>query len=132
MTSDFISQRITRGEIRWVDFDQTTGREIRDVHPAMIVSTRAINDVPRIFGGAIVVPASSSGLLNPRTGKLIMTHLEVSPSAENGLNNITYFACEQTRFVSSRRIGQIVGTLEQRYVREIENLLCYLMDLFKR
>ena len=49
--------KIKRGDIWWVDFNPSIGGEIRNLRPAVIVSTDAAN---RHFNRLVVVPISSS------------------------------------------------------------------------
>src|SRR5262245_57200682 len=89
-----------RGEIWWVDFGEPVGREIADVHPAVIISKQEFNDVAPALGWLIIVPGTSTRIVVPRTDRIPTTHFEVPNRMANGLDHTTYFLCEQVRFVS--------------------------------
>jgi integrase/recombinase XerD len=48
----------------------------------------------------------------------------------NGLAHTTYFMTEQVRTVSIKRFYRRLGMIEQSALREIENRLCLVMNLF--
>ena len=120
-----------RGEIWWVDFGDPVGREIADIHPAVIVSKQEFNNVAPRLGWLIIVPGTSTRITVPRTDRILLTHLEVSNTMSNGLAHTTYFLCEQVRFISTIRMQRRIGIMETKSMREIESRLCLVMDLFK-
>lgn len=121
-----------RGEIWWVEFADSIGHEMADVHPGVIISKQEFNEIAPRLGWLIVVPGTSSRITVPRTDRILLTHLEVPNSMANGLPHTTYFQCEQVRSLSTLRMQRLIGMIETAHIREIENRLCLVMDLFKR
>ncbi|HEY9870218.1 MAG TPA: type II toxin-antitoxin system PemK/MazF family toxin [Candidatus Obscuribacterales bacterium] len=125
-------QEYRRGEVWWVDFGAPLGREAAFFHPAVIVSKQEFNEVAPRLGWLIVVPGTSTRLTVPRTDRIPVTHYEVANSPANCLDHTTYFQCEQVRCVSTLRMRRLIGMIEKHHLREIEDRLCLVMDLFKR
>jgi len=121
-----------RSEIWWIDFGDPVGHEMGFVHPGVIVSKQDFNDVAARLGWLIVVPGTSTRITVPGTNRILMTHFEVANNKVNGLDHDTYFLCEQVRFISTVRLQRLIGKLESPHIREIENRLCLVMDLFRR
>ena len=117
-----------RGDIWMVDFGNPVGTELGMEHPAMIVSIQELNNAP--IRRAIIVPGTSTRITNAQ-GQTIRVHHEVPASPSNGLDHTTYFMSEQVRTVPLIRFRRLVGAIEQRHVREIEDRLCLVMGLFR-
>jgi len=100
------------------------------VHPAVIVSRQELNNFAAQIGRVIVVPGTSTHVTNAQ-GQTIFMHREVPASPSNGLHHTTYFMAEQVRSASILRLRRFVGSMERIHVREIEERLCFVMDLFK-
>lgn len=113
-----------------VDFGTPVGSEIGFEHPAVIVSNNRIN-AASMHTRTIIVPGTSTRFENPRTKQVIVLHQEVEPTAANGLNHTTYFMAEQIRAVSNVRFRRIVGTLELRLLRALEDRMCLALALFQ-
>ncbi|HEY9790565.1 MAG TPA: type II toxin-antitoxin system PemK/MazF family toxin [Candidatus Obscuribacterales bacterium] len=121
-----------RGQIWWVELGKPAGHEAGYVHPAVIVSKQEYTSVAENLGWVIVVPGTSTRIEVPRTARIPLIHLEIGPSNANNLDHTTYFHCEKVRSVSPLRLERLIGVMEVRQLREIENRLCLVMDLFKR
>jgi len=99
--------------------------------PCLVVSDQGFVNTVHVHKMLITVPGSRTRHENPRTHKVILTHVEVAPTAANGLTAATYFMAEQIRSLSLARFRRYVGTLESRHVKTIEDSLCLVMSLFK-
>ncbi len=119
-----------RGDIWMVDFGNPIGTELGMEHPALIVSHQEMNNQAARVGRVIVVPGTSTQFSNAH-GKTLLSHQEVHRSDSNRLDHTTYFITEQVRSVSVIRLRRLVGSIEFSLLREIENRLCLVMDLFK-
>lgn len=119
-----------RGDIWMVDFGNPVGTELGMEHPAVIVSKQEFNNLAQSIGRVIVVPGTSTRFVNSR-GNTLLSHQEVPASGSNGLQHTTYFMAEQVRSVSIARFRRVVGAMENAHVRDIEDRLCLVMDLFK-
>lgn len=97
------------------------GNEIRDEHPALIVSSDYLNRSP--FGVLIVVPISSSS-------PPLRIHVDLTPG-EGGLKKQSRIKCDQIgkvdlqRFRANGRIGQISPAT----LGKVESILRRLLEL---
>jgi len=113
--------RPRRGEVWWVDFSPSIGNEIRDEHPALVVSSDHLNDSP--FGILIVIPISSSS-------PPLRIHVDL-PAGEGGLRKPSRIKCDQVGKVDIRRFrpnGKI-GEIRPETMRRVEFLLRRLLVL---
>jgi mRNA interferase MazF len=113
--------RPKRGEVWWVDFSPSVGNEIRDEHPAVVVSNDYLNRSP--FGVLIVIPISSSS-------PPLRIHVDV-PAGEGGLRKFSRIKCDQISKADIRRFrpnGRI-GALRPETVRRVEAILRHLLEL---
>ena len=113
--------RPRRGEIWWVDFSPSVGNEIRDEHPAVVISCDALNQSP--FGVLVVIPISSSS-------PPLRIHVGV-PAGEGGLRKPSRIKCDQISKADIRRFrpNGSVGTLRPDTVRKVEAILRQLLEL---
>jgi mRNA interferase MazF len=114
-------RRPRRGEIWWVDFSPSIGNEIRDEHPALVVSSDQLND--NNFGILIVIPISSSS-------RPLRIHVDL-PAGEAGLRKLSRIKCDQVGKVDIRRFrpkGKI-GEIRQETLRRVELVLRRLLEL---
>jgi mRNA interferase MazF len=113
--------RPRRGEVWWVDFSPSIGNEIREEHPALVISTDYLNDSP--FGVLIVVPISSSS-------PPLRIHVDV-PTGEGGLSKPSRIKCDQIGKADIRRFrpkGRL-GRLRPATIRGVEVILRRLLEL---
>jgi mRNA interferase MazF len=61
-----------------------------------------------------VVTLSTKGRLD------IATHVQVSPSAENGLAETSFVKCEQIMTVSKERLQQRIGALSNAHMATVD------------
>jgi mRNA interferase MazF len=98
-----VSQPLTRGSVVTVRFDPAVGGEIRKTRPAVIVS----NDAACHFDAVVqVVPVT--GLpkreLRPYEARI--------GSASSGVERPSRAVANQIRTISKKRIGDVIGRLE--------------------
>ena len=113
--------RPRRGEVWWVNFSPSVGREIREEHPALVVSTDFLNQSP--FGVLLVIPISSSS-------PPLRIHVEL-PAGEAGLRKRGRLKCDQVGKVDIRRFrpnGRI-GAVTAETLRRVEAILRLLLEL---
>lgn len=118
-----------RGQIWMVDFGNPIGAEFGMEHPAVIVSHRSLVNTANVIGHLIVVPGTSTRF--ERGGNLLVSHQEVPNSAANGLDNTTYFMSEHVRSLSVLRFRRLRGQLESTFLKQLDDRLCLVMDLFR-
>ncbi len=74
---------IRRGELYWLDWSPGRGSEQTGLRPALIIQADAGNMNPR-YNLTIVATVSTKGK------STIPTHVELTPSAGNGLREVSY------------------------------------------
>jgi mRNA-degrading endonuclease toxin of MazEF toxin-antitoxin module len=105
----------------WVDFSPAIGKEIRDEHPALVVSSDFLNESP--FGLLIVIPISSSS-------PPLRIHVDV-PAGEAGLSKPSRIKCDQIGKADIRRFrpGGRIGSVRPATMRKVEVTLRRLLVL---
>jgi len=104
-----------------VDFSPAIGNEIRDEHPALVISTDHLNESS--FGVLIVIPISSSSLP-------FRIHIDV-PSGEAGLSKPSRIKCDQIGKADIRRFrpnGRL-GTVSPQTMAKVETVIRRLLEL---
>jgi mRNA interferase MazF len=104
-----------------VNFSPSIGNEIRDEHPALVVSSDHLNDSP--FGILIVIPISSSS-------PPLRIHVDLL-AGEGGLRKPSRIKCDQVGKVDIRRFrpdGKI-GQIRPESTRRVEFVLRRLLEL---
>lgn len=96
----------------WVDWNPARGSEQAGTRPALVVSTDAANQNPN-YPNVIVATVSSQG-------RSVPTHVEVTPSPQNGLTRVSFVKCEQLMTISKARLGNKVGTLSQGHMATVD------------
>jgi mRNA interferase MazF len=114
-----------RGEIWWVDWAtvacQSPGRgsEQTGRDPAVIVQTDPANLNPR-YPNTIVAAVSTKG-------RGVRSHVQLNPTAENGLTAPSFVKCEQLMTLSKarldRRLGQLTPTDLERVAAALRIVL---------
>jgi len=104
-----------------VDFSPAIGKEIRDEHPALVVSSDFLNESP--FGLLIVIPISSSS-------PPLRIHVDV-PAGEAGLSKPSRIECDQIGKADIRRFrpGGRIGSVHPATMRKVEVTLRRLLVL---
>jgi mRNA interferase MazF len=102
--------RYKRGEIWWVNLDPAIGRETAKRRPCLILQ----NDIGNATSNTTMVAPLLKGT------KSYPFVVNVIATTENGLDENRDIHLEQIRVVDERRIDRQLGTLEDKYWREIE------------
>lgn len=107
---------IKRGELCWLDWSPGRGSEQTGRRPALIVSTNASNINPR-YSLAIVVTVSTKGKAH------IPTHVELQPTVENGLSEVSFAKAEQIMTIDKDRLVGRIGVITDDELRRVESAL---------
>ena len=115
--------KLRRGMVIDVNLDPAKGSETAKTRPCVIVTNDVYNArVPVIQ----VVPLTSWTVKKA----LIITNVEIVPSARNGLAKKSVADCLQTRPVDHRaRLVRIRGELEDDVIARIDDALRIVFDL---
>lgn len=115
-----MSSPLFRGAVVIVRFDPTVGSEIRKTRPAVVVS----NDAACGFDAVVqVVPVTGlpERALRPYEARVA--------SPRSGLEKPSRLVANQIRTVSKRRVGPVIGQLDESEERELDAALKVQLDL---
>ena len=110
-----------RGEIWLVNFSPAIGLEMRDPHPALIVSVDDLNKSP--WGLIVVCPVSTC-----RKKKPFRLHLPIVPP-EGGVKHSSIIRCDQVKSVSIQRFLGKWGEVNASTMQDMEYLLRRILGL---
>lgn len=103
-----------RGEIWWVDLNPVVGRETGKERPCLILQ----NDIGNQNGSTTIVAPFLPGT------KTYPFVVNVTPTADNGLDMVRHINFSQMRTVDFQRIKNKQGVLEESYWEAIEKAVC--------
>jgi mRNA interferase MazF len=104
-----------RGEVSWVRLDPTSGSEINETRPGLIITTDVLNDRRRT---AVVIPLSTSSHVNSP----LMVAIECAGRTAVAVIN-------QIRAVSQDRLDKRIGTISSEELITVEEALRTVLDL---
>jgi len=110
-----------RGQIWLVDFSPSIGREIKNLHPALVVSADELNKSP--WGLVVVCPVTTL-----RKKKVFRLQIEVAPP-EGGLKHISIIRCDQIKSVSIERFARLMGSVEKPTMAKVELIIRKILCL---
>jgi len=112
---------ISRGELWWVDWSPGRGSEQAGRRPALVIQTEAANRNAR-YPNVIVAAVSTKGRDLP-------FHLQLEPSAENGLAQVCFAKCEQIFTVSKERLERRLGRISASQLEAVGRALKMVVEL---
>lgn len=107
-------KRPKRGEIYFLDFSPSKGREIKGHHPALVIQ----NDIGNKVSGLTIVAAITSNLkvADLPVGVLIK-------SMESGLSHDSVIHLGQIYTIDKERLQNLVGTLSGHKMSEVDKAI---------
>lgn len=112
---------MNRGEVWIVDLTPSYGNEMRDPHPAVIIS----DDNIRELNLRVIVPLTTWKY--HFKGKSVL--IKINPNQKNGLKNKSAANVLQIRSVDSRRFKKKLGKLSGIQMERIEEGICIILNL---
>lgn len=111
----------SRGDIWLVNFSPAVGSEIREPHPALVVS---VDDLNKSSWGLIVVCPISTF----RKERPFRLHVPLSPP-EGGIQHPSIIRCDQVKSVSIERFSGKWGTIDASTMQNVNYILRRLLGL---
>jgi mRNA interferase MazF len=108
-----------RGELWWIDFNPTRGREQTGMRPGLVVSADRFNRCPA--GLAVVVPVTTRDRPLP-------FRVAIEPP-EGGVKRRSFAICEGVRSVSTDRLTRRTGAVSDGTMDRVSERLRLLLDL---
>jgi mRNA interferase MazF len=109
----------SRGEVWLVDLNPTRGHEQAGRRPALVVSTDQFNHGPA--GLVVAVPMTTRE-------RRIPLHVRVEPPS-GGVRATCFIKCEDVRSISTDRLLERWGSVDETTLRLVEDRLRILLDL---
>lgn len=109
-----------RGDIYFLDFSPSKGKEMKGPHPALVVQ----NDIANQVSGLTIVAAITSNL---RVADLPVGVM-IKPE-DSGLPKASVIHLGQIYTIDKERLGNFVGTLSTQKMSEVDRALAASMGL---
>lgn len=110
-----------RGEVWLVNFSPAIGSEIKDPHPALVVSVDDLNK--SIWGLIVVCPVSTF-----RKNIPFRLHVPISPP-EGGVKHASMIRCDQVKSVSIQRFSGKWGEINASTMQDVDYILRQVLGL---
>lgn len=111
--------KISRGEVYYVDLEPTKGSEMKKERPCVIVSTNSIN----YFASVVIVCPITDAY-----GKDSPIHVPI-PETEGGLTKKSIAHCGQLRAIDKTRLAGKLGDLSKDTMNKITKGIAFSMDI---
>ncbi|RIA89962.1 plasmid maintenance toxin/Cell growth inhibitor [Glomus cerebriforme] len=108
-----------KGEIYQINFSPSRGKEIKEIHPGLVVS----NNIQNEYGHYVIVAPITSTLKRERLFELI-----ISPSFKNGLEKRSKILLNQIRSIDKRRLAKYLGQVEPEVMFEVRKKIDLVLD----
>lgn len=112
-------QSPSRGEVWFVDLDPVRGHEQGSQRPALVMSADRFNSGPA--GLVIIIPMTTRD-------KRIPTHVAIDPP-EGGVTRRSFIKVEDIRSISTERLIDRWGKVDESTMNLVEDALIILLDL---
>ena len=107
---------IKRGEIYWVDLPDSNGREIKDIHPALVVSNNRQNIASPLI---VIIPITSL-----KTGdKIFSFQLPIT------LEKKSVILMDQVRTIDRDKFKDKITEIEDKFMEEVERKIHFVLAL---
>lgn len=119
---------IPRGRIVNVNYGENIGFEKNSIRPSIIVSVDSSN---QSSGNVLVVPLTKKAnkVKRGQTFNLLKSQFLLLNSKYGGLTFDSVVQCEDIRSVSKARLGNLLDTVTEEDMREINKRLSYIIGL---
>jgi len=118
-TNNIRENRISRGEIYYVDLGEVLGSEQGGIRPMVVIQ----NDKGNHFSPTVIMAAMTS-----KTKNDIPTHVELDTSG-TGLEKFSTVLLEQVRTIDKKRLQKRAGKLKPECIEQVNHALKVSFDL---
>lgn len=108
-------------ELWYVDWNPSRGSEQSGIRPALVIQNDLANH-NESYPNTIVIAVSTKG-------KPVSFHIEIIPSKNNKLKDISYVKCEQVMTISKDRLLNKIGLLEISYKVKVDKALNKVLNI---
>ena len=112
-TNNIKENRISRGEIYYVDLGKVIGSEQGGIRPMVVVQ----NDTGNHFSPTVIMAAMTS-----RDKTNIPTHVSLDTTG-TGLEKYSTILLEQVRTIDKKRLGKKAGKLKPEFVNQLDTAI---------
>ena len=119
---------IPRGRIVNVNYGENIGFEKNEIRPSVVVSVNSSN---QSSGNIVVVPLTKkqNKQKGDRPFRLLKSQYLLLNEKYAGLTYDSVVQCEDLRVVSKARLGDLLDTVSEEDLKEIDKRLKYMLDL---
>ena len=107
---------IKRGEIYWVKFPDSNGREIKEVHPALVISNNKQNRFSPLI---VVIPVTSL----KENEEVFSFQLLIKLKKESVI------LIDQIRTIDRNKFGDKISKVDDEIMGKVEKRICLVLDL---
>ncbi len=115
MAPDSAGAPLRRGQIYCIDWEPARGEEQHGRRPGLIVQADPIN-ASSTYGNTIIVAITTADHAVP-------THVALSPTPENGLNQRSFAMCEHLITVARGRLRACTGSVDAATMGQVDRAL---------
>lgn len=109
----------SRGDVWLAELGKGRGREQAGTRPFLVISEDRFSNGPAEL--IVGVPLTTAD-------RRIFSHVQLAVP-EGGVTRRSYIMCEQVRTVSRERMLKRLGTVENRTIRAVEDIIRVLLDI---
>lgn len=107
---------IKRGEIYWVDLPDSNGREIKDIHPGLVVSNDRQNNASPLI---VIIPITSL----KEGDKIFSFQLPIT------LEKKSVILVDQIRTLDRDKFKEKITEIEEKLLEEVERKIHFVLAL---
>ena len=109
-----------RGELYWLNFDPSTGAEMKALHPCVVIQ----NDVGNKHSNLTIVAAITSNLRVARLPVVVAV-----PAGTGGLSRESVVHCGHIYTIDKTRLGDLIGQMPPELMANIDLALTQSLGL---
>lgn len=109
-----------KGEIYQINFSPSRGKEIKEIHPGLVVS----NNIQNEHGHYVIVAPITSTLKRVR-----LFEVAINSNVKNGLTKPSKILLNQIRSLDKRRLAKYLGQVEPEIMVEVAKKIDLVFDL---